>query len=213
MDDSIGPFFGIWIEPRQTIRRIVDSDPRRNVIALALIGGGLGSLESAWFTALGNPASIGPLWPIGVALRVAFGAVWGVIGLYFGAWLLGLFCRLLGGIASQLQMRAALAWASIPDITATFLSVTAVVAGIFDPPHFHHGRMPTMTGSTVELGLFNAVFVLWGLVIQMKCVGEVNRFSAWRALGAVLLMAAVIVALVLALVFIAEIGLPHRARH
>ncbi|SRR5579885_493934 len=213
MDDSIAPFLAIWIEPRKTIRRIVDSDPRRNVIALALIGGGLGSLESAWFTALGNPSSIGPLWPIGVALRVAFGAAWGVLGLYFGAWLLGLFCRLLGGIASSLQMRAALAWASIPDITATVLSVTAVVAGVLDPPHFHHGRMPIITGSTVELGLLNGVFVLWGLVVQMKCVGEVNRFSAWRALGAVLLMAGVVVALVLGVVFLAEFGLPHRMRH
>ena len=33
--DSISPFFSIWIEPRATIRRIVDSDPTRNVLTLA----------------------------------------------------------------------------------------------------------------------------------------------------------------------------------
>ena len=35
---SIAPYFTIWTEPRATIRRIVDTNPTRNVIALAAIG-------------------------------------------------------------------------------------------------------------------------------------------------------------------------------
>ncbi len=208
MADSIRPFLLIWTEPRATIRRIVEIDPRRYVIALALVGGGLGTLETAWFTALGNPSSIGALWPITVALRVAVGAVWGVIGLYAAAWLIGIFCRVLGGVASPLEMRAALAWSTIPGITASLMSIVAVLIGAISPPEFRHSRLPMMTGSTIELGLLNGVLIVWGFIVQMKCVGEVNRFSAWRALGAILLMGAVLLGLLLIAVYFAS-AMPH----
>ena len=45
---SITPFFTIWTEPRATIRRIVDTDPTRYVIALAAIGPVIGALGFEW---------------------------------------------------------------------------------------------------------------------------------------------------------------------
>ena len=65
---SITPFFTIWTEPRATIRRIVDTDPRRNVIALAAIGSAIGALSGQWSKAMGNTANLSALWPIWVAV-------------------------------------------------------------------------------------------------------------------------------------------------
>ena len=43
---------------------------------------------------------------------------------------------------------------------------------------------------------FMRSLVLWGFVVMLKCIGEVHRFSAWRALGSILLIvvAAVVIA-------------------
>src|SRR5271163_126425 len=82
MADSIAPFFSIWIDPRATIRRIVDSDPTRNVLALAAIGPALSSLVRNWSGAINGTASQSALWPLFVAFNVAFQAGLGIAFLY-----------------------------------------------------------------------------------------------------------------------------------
>jgi hypothetical protein len=195
--DSLKPFFSLWIAPRQTIRRLVDADPTRYVIGLAMLSGALGRLEIAWFSALSQGTPPGPLWPVSVAFRVAIGAIVGVIGLYVGAWLVGIFCRILGGVSSAIEMRAALAWSHLPGITAAIVSIALVLFGAVNPPEFKHSRLPVMTGSTIELMLVNAVLIGWGVAVQLNCIGEVNRFSAWRALWAIVLMIASLSVLIL----------------
>jgi hypothetical protein len=208
--DSLRPLFALWIAPRETIRRLVDTDPTRYVIGLAMLRGALGRLEIAWFSALSQRTPLGPLWPLGVAFGVVLGAMVGVIGLYVGAWLVGIFCRILGGISSAIEMRAALAWSHVPGITAAAVSIALVLFGAIDPPEFKHSRLPVMTGSTIELMLVNVVLIGWGVVVQLNCIGEVNRFSAWRALGAILLMFATLSILILLVAHFAG-GLSHSA--
>jgi hypothetical protein len=199
--DSLKPFFSLWITPRQTIRRLVDTDPTRYVIGLAMLRGALGRLEIAWFSALSQRTQPSPLWPVGVAFKVLLGAIIGVIGLYVGAWLVGFFCRILGGVSSAIEMRAALAWSHVPGITAALVSIALVLSGALDPPEFRHSRLPVMTGSTIELMLVNAVLIGWGIAVQLNCIGEVNRFSAWRALGAIVLMIASVAVLLLLIAY------------
>ena len=210
MTDSLKPFFSLWIAPRDTMRRLVDTDPARYVIGLAMLRGGLGRLEIAWFSALSRRTPLSPVWPVGVAIGVVLGAIVGVIGLYVGAWLLGFFCRILDGVSSAIEMRAALAWSHLPGITAATVSIALVLLGTVSPPEFKHSRLPVMTGSTIELMLLNAVLIGWGVVVQLNCVGEVNRFSAWRALGAILLMIATLSLLILLVAYFTG-GLSHSA--
>jgi xanthosine utilization system XapX-like protein len=208
--DSLKPFLSLWIAPRDTIRRLIDTDPTRYVIGLAMLRGGLGRLEIAWFSALSRRTPLSPLWPVGVAIGVALGAIVGVIGLYVGAWLVGFFCRILGGVSSAIEMRAALAWSHVPGITAATVSIALVLLGTVSPPEFKHSRLPVMTGSTIELMLLNAVLIGWGVVVQLNCIGEVNRFSAWRALGAIVLMIATLSVLILLFAYFTG-GLSHSA--
>lgn len=87
--------------------------------------------------------------------------------------------RLFGGTATSLEVRAAIAWGHIPIILAPVFGIFA-----FRPA-------PSAPCSNCGLGFLlasaYAVLIFWGFVSLIKCVAEVNRFSAWRGLGAVVL--------------------------
>ena len=46
------------------------------------------------------------------------------------------------------------------------------------------------------------VFWIWSLVLNCKCVGEVNQFSAWLGLVALILAFMIIVGIVFIVVFV-----------
>ncbi len=197
-EDAVAPFFRIWIAPRDTIRQIVDTDPRRSVLALAALSGALSGLEGSWLSAMSGPQTMSALWPFLVALKVVLYAFWGIVGLYLAGWIITAACHLFAGVATVMQTRAAIAWASIPGIVATGLGVIAILAGIVTP----HSLAPGTFSFPPGLAVLSGALGLWGLVVELKCVGEVNRFSAWRALGAQLFVGVVLGVIVgLALVY------------
>ena len=180
---SITSFFTIWTAPRATIRRIVDSDPTRNVIALAAIGPAISMLVSEWAEALGNNANLSVLWPISVAVYVALSAAFGVISLFIGGAIWRWSGSLLGGVASQAEVRAAIAWSSVPGIAAEIVLLIAILLGV-PMPQATKGTLPHFDPAFYKLTAVQAVLGIWGLVILLKSLGEVHRFSAWRALAA-----------------------------
>ena len=106
---------------------------------------------------------------------------------------------LLGGTATRTEVRAAISWSQIPTIVAAAITLAALLTGAIVPPVSGAGGALKPSSQLVELGLLNGILTLWGFIILLKCLGEVNRFSAWRALGAVLLP---IVILIVVLVII-----------
>jgi Yip1 domain len=189
---SITPFFTIWTEPRATIRRIVDTDPRRNVIALAAVGSAIGALSGQWAKAMGNTANLSALWPIWVAVVVAIEAAIGVVSLYLGAAVLRWSGGLLGGVASNLEMRAALAWSSVPGITGAIILLIAVLMGV-PVPQSAPAALPHIDPSFYKIVTIEGVLGIWGFIVGLKCIGEVHRFSAWRAFAASLIPAVIVV--------------------
>jgi hypothetical protein len=184
--DSITPFFTIWTEPRATIRRIVDSDPTRNVILLAAFAPALNALVGQWSSALSNNANLSALWPIWVAFTAALRAALGILFLYvFGA-LYRWSGSLLGGTATSVEVRAAMAYSQIPAIAAVIVMLVSILLGV-PTPTIHRGEFPHIDPLFYNVILVEAVLGIWGFFISMKCLGEVHRFSAWRAFGAVLL--------------------------
>src|SRR5579863_4437802 len=113
---SMTPFLSIWTEPRATIRRIVDADPTRYVLALAAIGPALSSLVRQWSAAMNGTANLPVIWPLLVAFNVAASAVAGVLLLYLSSVIFRWSGGLLGGTANRVEMRAALAWSQVPAI-------------------------------------------------------------------------------------------------
>jgi hypothetical protein len=185
---SITPFFTIWTEPRATIRRIVDTNPTRNVIALAAIGPAVGALANQWSKALDDTANLSTLWPIEVAFAVAFGAVLGVVSLFISGAILRWSGGLLGGLASSVEVRAALAWSQVPAIAAEIILLMAVLQGIAIP-HATAAATLQIDPAFYKVGVVEGVLAIWGSIVGVYSLAEVHRFSAWRAFCATLIPA------------------------
>ena len=59
---------------------------------------------------------------------------------------------------------------------------------------------PVLGLALMATGLIEIVLGIWCIVTMLKCLGEVHEFSAWRALGSILLVVLVIVVPLLLLV-------------
>jgi Yip1 domain len=198
---SITPFFTIWTEPRATIRRIVEADPKRNVIALAAIGPAIGALARQWSAALDSNANLSALWPIEVAFRVVFAAVLGVVSIYISSVILRWSGGLLGGVASRVEMRAALAWTQVPAITAEIVLLIAVLSGIPIPKPADVVALQ-IDPAFYKVGVIEGVLAIWGSIVGVYCIAEVHRFSAWRAFCATLIPAVIAIVVVGVVVFV-----------
>jgi hypothetical protein len=208
---SSTPFLTIWTEPRATIRRIVDTDPKRNVIALAAIGPALNALVGQWSKAMSNTANLSVLWPLRVAASVAVEAALGiVIGLYLGGVVFKWSGSLLGGVASRVEVRAAIAWSQVPAIAAEILLLIAVLVGVPIPIPATPGTLPHIDPAFHKVMVVEGVLALWGLIISLKCMGEVHRFSAWRALVAILIPPFIVVVVIGFIVFVVGHLVGHR---
>ena len=193
--DSISPFFSIWIEPRATIRRIVESDPTRNVLALAAIGPAINSLISQWSAVINGTAHPSVLWPLWVAFSVAIQAALGILFLYIFAAVFRWSGSLLGGTATGVEVRAALAWSQVPAIVAEIILLFALFAGV-PMPKMLPGRLPLIDPAFYKVMVVEGVLGIWGFIISLKCIGEVHRFSAWRAFLAILIPPIIVLVIV-----------------
>jgi hypothetical protein len=199
--NSITPFFTIWTEPRATIRRIADTDPTRNVIALAAVGPAISALAGQWSKALNNNANLSVLWPLWVAASVIIQAAIGVLFLFIFGAIFKWSGSLLGGVASRVEVRAALAWSQAPGIAGATILLLAVLMGTPIPTPTTPGTLPSIDPAFYKVMVVEGVLAAWGFVVSLKCLGEVHRFSAWRALVAVMIPPLIVVIVVGAIVF------------
>ena len=179
------PWATIWTRPRATIRRIVETDVRYQVTFLAILSGALIWLERRW----SNP-STASAFPMLVVIAVIVGAILGIIELYINGALLKWAGAALGGVASYAEVRAALAWSRVPVIVAVSIGILAILLGT-DGPML--GTETEYSSSGASVLMVHGALVIWGFVVMLKCIGEVHRFSVWRALGSILLIVLAIV--------------------
>jgi len=198
----LNPWLSIWLQPRATIRQIVDTNPRQQVLLLAALGGVVETLDRA------SMRSAGDMLPLAAILGVAAlgGPIFGIVSLYIGGWVLRWSGAQLGGQANAEQVRAAIAWSGVPSL---FTSVVLIPQLAVFGRELFTTETPIVDSSNTYLafllgtGLIETVGGIWGLVTLTKCLGEVHRFSAWRGLGSLLLVLLLVFALVLVAVGLA----------
>ncbi len=196
----VSPFLSIWTRPRETIRRIVDTDPTKYVIALTLSSGLVTSV--VLLIASGLVSSLPLLTVLGIA--IVLGPVANIIFLYIGSAMWRLTGRWLGGRASPQEARAAWAWSSWPTMfsTALLAPIRMVLDGIPGAPNtfeISSALFKILWGGYPALA---TSMQLWTTVIMLKCFAEVHRFSAWRAWAAFIIWSFVI-AILLACIVVA----------
>lgn len=184
-------WLSIWLQPRATIRRILDTNPRAYVWVLAALGGiGYGPGD-------GGEAMLSDL--VAWLLYPLLGALAGLISLALIPYPIHWTGRWLGGEGTVVEIRCALAWSQIPTICLLPLSILIMywLAGI----HIPTGGsvpvgMPAPTG--MVLGVISLIYLvvgIWQIVITVQTVAEAQRFSGWRSL-ANLILAALLISLV-----------------
>jgi hypothetical protein len=189
----------MWIHPRRTIRQIVDTDPERHVLLLAAIGGIGEVLNKASTKSTGDHMSLATI----LLLAGIAGPIGGIISLYIGGAFLRWTGGWIGGHAKARDIRSAIAWAGVLTIWAMILWVPQLL--LFGKEMFTT-ETPTIDASTVLTALFwllaaiDVILGVWTIMVFLKCLGEVQGFSAWKALGNCLLMGLVFLVPILGIV-------------
>jgi hypothetical protein len=205
------PWFAMWTNPRETIRRIVYYDPKRDVLLLAALQGFVAYLSGAlyaflflalisndyvqapstWESDLSSLSSMSfTALTITFGLCAIVGPIAGLIGLYLYGWLFRVTGRWLGGQAYPVEVRAALAWSAVPQIWGAILQFLKLILTAYV---LYANATNTYVSSSTFLTtvgiffLFDFVIGIWSIIVYLKSLGEVHGFSAWRALGAAFL--------------------------
>ena len=174
--EPINPWVGMLTRPRETMRYILETDPRRQMHTLAIAGGVAAQVISYMVTPSGFGGSL--------ILQAALGAVSGLVGLYVGGAVFGWVGRLMGGRGTAMEVRAALAWSQVPVLWAMLLMIIGAVT--------REGLQLNDSTGLVTMGVL-VVSQVWAFVTQLKAIGEVHHFSAWRALGMMIIIGVVLV--------------------
>lgn len=188
----VNPWRSIWLHPRDTVRHLVQTNPDHLILVLAALAGVAQMLDRAAGRSLGDTVS----FPMILGLALVFGPLFGILTLYVSSILIAWTGGWIGGSAPSRHIRTAMAWAGVPVVAGLVLWVVAIpVLG----DETFTTAMPRVEAS-LGLALFMmawglALFVLgvWSLILLFKSVGEVQGFSAWKAMGNVLLSGLVIV--------------------
>ncbi len=188
---ALNPWTAIWLQPRATLRRILDDDPTRTVLLLAALCGIARFLEQASVENLGDVLP----WPRILVSAIFIGPVGGIIGVYLGALLLVWTGRLLGGAATMTQLRAVLAWSTVPLIWTLPLVIPELA--LFGQEAFTESKPgilsdPQRAAIYSGLALVKAAAGIWTLAIGIIGLSEAQRFSVWRAVGNALLVVLVV---------------------
>lgn len=178
---QVNPWTGIWVRPRETIRAIIESNPGYMYPLLCIIYGFPMLLQIAQNFALGDRY---PLAGIVIVCLVLAGII-GALMINISTALIYWTGKWIGGIGSYQNIRAAVAWANVPNVVN--IIIWGINIGVFGGRIFQHSfvETPFIGGELAVIFLTSIVQVIvsvWALIILLKSLGEVQGFSAWKAL-------------------------------
>lgn len=188
---KMNPWFSMWTKPRETMRYIINDNPRKYIIPLAMIYGILTSLDKASSKSMGDDFS---LWTI-LLIAIVGGSIGGICYVYLNAALLKWTGTWIGAKGSTEHIRAAITWGSIPYIMVSILWIPELI--LYGEELFTTAT-PMMESSMllsmllIVLGVIEFIGAIWSAITGLKCLGEVQGFSAWKALGNCILAGLVI---------------------
>ena len=179
---TLNPWLSIWTKPRATMQQILATDPQHQVLLLAMLAGVVQVLQRASAKNLGDHFEL----PYVMLLAAIGGPIAGIITLYISSILLHWTGRFIGGHASSQHIRTAIAWAGVPTICALLLWLPALV--LFGQELFTSqtpviASNPLLAMLLLGFAALKIIIGLWAFVLLLKCIAQAQGFSAWLALG------------------------------
>jgi Yip1 domain len=151
------PWLPVWFRPGDTIERILAAKPRGSVLLLAGLGAAASLVAGIIDFGMGD-ALLG--WRM-LAAIVLLGAAEGIVFLYLNALFFRWSGRLLGGHASQAQLRMVLGWGMMPNVIGLAMCLAALV-GL---------KLYSIPGSSQPI--YDAVFIgLRGITAVLGLLGD-----------------------------------------
>lgn len=196
---QLNPWIHMWLHPRITIQQVIDTDPTRLVILIAMITGISESLNRAGLRDYGDGLSISAI----VGLAVFLGPIGGIIRLYLFGFLIRWTGTWLRGEADGEEIRAAYAWSSVPIVWSLCLWIPQIFTfgeELFTSETPMIDADPFLSYQLIGFGLVEFVVGVWSFFIFLHALGQVQGFSAWKALLN-LVLAALVVLVPLGLIF------------
>lgn len=171
---QINPWISIWGSPKKTIRSILERDPKRIILWLAIIGGIVSAFSWLGYLWLTYPLRQDYQSALFIVAILIAGGIFGIVHLYFGGWLYRLTGSWIGGKGNYTDVKCAVGWSSYPFIVA---GIFGIISMLPYPSYWFQ----------LSFGILNLIFAIWGFIIFMNLLGEAHRFSAWKALLAFLI--------------------------
>lgn len=171
---QVNPWLHIWVAPKKTLQAILDTNPQGLIIWFALISGILTSLIALPILWEGHPERVDFRSPLFVVAIVITGVLFGIVQLYLVSWLYQLTGAWLGGNGSYTEVKCAVGWSMYPMIISNLFAV----GSLFLIKH------PVVNAI---FGIINMGISIWGIVIFIALLAQAHKFSAWKALGCILL--------------------------
>lgn len=206
-DHYRSPWLTIWLHPRQTVSRLLETKPEKGFLTLCVLFGLPQYFQFAYQSSLSDS------WPFEQVLLGALlsSPLIGWLLISFAGRLLALTGRWLGGQGSSLQVRHAVAWATLP--IGSLSAMWAILIMKFGPALF--SRLPPMVPSQ-DTTFYSAgssfaivLMILWSLILLFNTLSIVQQHSRTKAIAAIILAAvAVFVPLFIAALAISLVAMP-----
>lgn len=175
------PWLKIWVAPRATIRSVIEYNPNYRLGVLSWLYGFPILLHAAQNLSLANQLSLGMILIASIVLALVIGFV----GITIGSALLFWTGKWIGGVGTFRQVRAAVAWANVPNVVNCLLWILLTLffgSKLFYSTFAETAFVGYQLGVVTIAFLTQTVVAIWSFIILLKTLGEVQGFSAWKAL-------------------------------
>jgi hypothetical protein len=139
------------------------------------------ALQMAQNLSLGNRYSMAAIVAVAAIIAIILGAIMINIATALFTWT----GKWIGGVGTYQQIRAAVAWSNMPSVVN--IGIWAINIATFGVRIFRSDFVEsTFVGNELSIIFLTAVVQLvvavWAFIITLKALGEVQGFSAWKAL-------------------------------
>lgn len=184
---DVNPWWKMWVQPRKTIRAVVNYNNRYGFIGLCFLYGLAQGAHFAQGFSLGVELS---LWVV-VALIVLLAIPIGAISFSLASLVLYWTGKLVRGKGSYHDIRAAVSWSNVTAILSVIFIGLMVLS--FGEMFFYKQFAETVFQDwravlLITFLVAELTLALWKLVIFILALAEVQRFSGWMAILNVILV-------------------------
>jgi hypothetical protein len=176
MPPSFNPWFSIWVKPRQTIKTIIQTNPKYRLFWLMFFYGfNILFSFSISFASAFSTKQINPYLSFGLSLL--FAPLAGYLIISAVSWFIYKVGRWFKGKAAYQHVRASVAWSSLPAVVNSLVFFTFLFAGGYA------GDIQSLftVGLPVWLSAMQFTLSIWGFILFVLTLSEVQDFSKVKA--------------------------------